>query len=1049
MYIPELDALIFLATEFSGGSVDQPSLKAGVKALHEAAGGYKPGETPKRSKVPERFGRRACIDLLEQLGLPLEEDVLPVIWEALGGTDDISLVTVGLLLALICQADFDATAAFVFWLLDKDGDHRLTKGDVLGAIGPLMCVAQAGVVFKGTAEEDSRKAASVWDDFRDSMRELATDKVAAAIATGAYDEVDAHRTGRIQEQQFRVMIECVATDVATMMVDVTEMQGEVERASGSRLDSSSSPATGVKTALHKLVTKYAGGEVAERLLGVPAKPRRKSGMSTGRRPMPSTGSSPQQASRLSGLRGRASQQPSASSSRQGSGQMPFDARSASTSNPGLGSLQQGGTIPPSQRSPSQSLTSSRLRTQGSQPPLLKPQGSPEWQSNIAYSPLNSITSQQSNKVAGVPLSVLTQQGSTPLMQQSSTQGIRFTSTPRLGAAQSVGSAAGDVPGGMAYEGTSPLPQAILQHEGSQQQPTGDFRLGVHQPEPHDPGGSSAARTWDSATQGNLLQPQGSADQPQGYQLQPQGSAAQPSLRGAPLAQQSSAAAQQTEAAGVTTPGGLRGQLQQSRLQEPRTISDMQRQSWFQNGLNDDGQDPNLHNPRDPDAERRNSGAMASPSAPSASPRAGPFDLGSMSMQADAALQAQEEERTRLRSERMHRANRAAAAARAAIKADIKAQEDADHASQIDPKKAAILLAAGLTVRYYLLDIVKIMVILAILLGDAAFVVVLYARRGLSLELSLGIVFFTNIVLSLAALIYIVTGINTDLFLWAKDYIVSLKDEDSAVNAKKDSTLSKLAAMEGAVPKQLQPTFKKVMQKLQQAGGKDKSKGQKRSNDDEDDVSTTSDLEPRSSSRYGDYDEDSGAGSRQPSASKGRLGAGGGRTRVQFARGSRLGLGQGGGSRRGATHRPAGDKQDPQDYMSKAKQLWNYVGKFTGLEGVGGNAQGDQDLSPPDSGHSRSFGRQWHSNSSRSMRPGLSRSRLGRGQPPGVADDYKSAALLQRAEEGDSNAVYPQRIPSHAKPVMRDANSKNWAAKDRRGSASKDAYTGDEEYAGLV
>lgn len=37
------------------------------------------------------------------------------------------------------------------------------------------------------------------------------------------------------------------------------------------------------------------------------------------------------------------------------------------------------------------------------------------------------------------------------------------------------------------------------------------------------------------------------------------------------------------------------------------------------------------------------------------------------MQADAALQAQEEERTRLRSERMHRANRAAAAARAAIK----------------------------------------------------------------------------------------------------------------------------------------------------------------------------------------------------------------------------------------------------------------------------------------------------------------------------------------------------------------------------------------------
>ena len=35
--------------------------------------------------------------------------------------------------------------------------------------------------------------------------------------------------------------------------------------------------------------------------------------------------------------------------------------------------------------------------------------------------------------------------------------------------------------------------------------------------------------------------------------------------------------------------------------------------------------------------------------------------------------------------------------------------------------------------------------------------------------------------------------------------------------QKDSTLMKLAAMEGAVPKQLQPTFHKVMKKLQQVG----------------------------------------------------------------------------------------------------------------------------------------------------------------------------------------------------------------------------------------
>ena len=53
-------------------------------------------------------------------------------------------------------------------------------------------------------------------------------------------------------------------------------------------------------------------------------------------------------------------------------------------------------------------------------------------------------------------------------------------------------------------------------------------------------------------------------------------------------------------------------------------------------------------------------------------------------------------------------------------------------------------------------------------------------------------------------------------------------------------------------------------------------------------------------------------------------------------------------------------------------------------------------------------------------------RLGRNLgPSGVADDYKSAGLLSRAEEGDSSAVQPSRIPSHANPILRDADSKNW------------------------
>ena len=38
MYIPELDALIFLATEFLDGGDNQPTLQSGISSLHEAAG---------------------------------------------------------------------------------------------------------------------------------------------------------------------------------------------------------------------------------------------------------------------------------------------------------------------------------------------------------------------------------------------------------------------------------------------------------------------------------------------------------------------------------------------------------------------------------------------------------------------------------------------------------------------------------------------------------------------------------------------------------------------------------------------------------------------------------------------------------------------------------------------------------------------------------------------------------------------------------------------------------------------------------------------------
>lgn len=74
--------------------------------------------------------------------------------------------------------------------------------------------------------------------------------------------------------------------------------------------------------------------------------------------------------------------------------------------------------------------------------------------------------------------------------------------------------------------------------------------------------------------------------------------------------------------------------------------------------------------RDPDMDRRNSGALASPSSPSS-----PFDLARTSGQVNAELQAQEEERNWLRQERTRRADRAAAAATAAIKVPINPSSD--------------------------------------------------------------------------------------------------------------------------------------------------------------------------------------------------------------------------------------------------------------------------------------------------------------------------------------------------------------------------------------
>ena len=50
----------------------------------------------------------------------------------------------------------------------------------------------------------------------------------------------------------------------------------------------------------------------------------------------------------------------------------------------------------------------------------------------------------------------------------------------------------------------------------------------------------------------------------------------------------------------------------------------------------------------------------------------------------------------------------------------------DHSfDRIDPRRALVALAVGLGARWYLMQFVKLMVVLCVLLGDAALVVGLY------------------------------------------------------------------------------------------------------------------------------------------------------------------------------------------------------------------------------------------------------------------------------------------------------------------------------------
>ena len=292
-------------------------------------------------------------------------------------------------------------------------------------------------------------------------------------------------------------------------------------------------------------------------------------MSAGRPPRLGSGTSPQQASRLSPLRPKAGLHPSpdrasAPSSRQGSGQL----------------RQTGSTLSPQSSQPRQPSTSgpSSQSSQLDGRSVLSPHSlQPQWQSNSAYSPQGSMTNQQST-AAFRSQGLVSAQQSNVSMQQAPPHGVTFTSTPRFQTADTEAA----TPSGSAPEGS--LQQPWLQSQApspavSSSQP----RLQVNLPPdtqvsvPHD------AQTTLGSGRGSLAQAQGSTQVTSASET--------------PLQQQRSTASQQTQASTSTPQGRAKGSRQQ-----PRTSSGMQRQGWFQDDVyddsqDDDSQDPNLHNPR--------------------------------------------------------------------------------------------------------------------------------------------------------------------------------------------------------------------------------------------------------------------------------------------------------------------------------------------------------------------------------------------------------------------------------------------------------------------
>ncbi|KAK9816575.1 hypothetical protein WJX72_002123 [[Myrmecia] bisecta] len=927
MYLPELEALIRLSERFDGKE-EQPSLQACINALNEASGLAAGDRLQQRSELPDTLSRAKTARLLTRLHIVPQERLVEVL-DVLSANGTVPLAALTMLLAFVTSANFQEKLHLVFWVLDRDEDHLLSRAEVEDAVAPLLAVAEAAAIVCPPPEDAGSPSTplSAWDGLRDSMRALATDRIAMVIANGAFTEVDEDNNRLISGSQFEAMIECVAADAAGLLVDVTTLQNRIAQLHGEVQGHEKQ--AGLKAALSKLLSRYAGSDVVSELLSAfnMDMPPQASPPANYR----SLSASPSPQSRhqrsVSMLRspsadqqGRLSPSLSRSPTLQGQGRLSYS-RSPALQN-----------SPPERISLSRSPTALQQRSQSlprstslSQPPDQSGYGGGQFRAPIgAPNPDPNPDRSPPYAYAALRHSELTSpQQRTPLqptahLQNAAAAYARDRAPPQPAALPQRPS--GAYPRESAFGArlsASYADRGQATHYRSTHADIGRVSAGYaerghaphHRSSLSDVGATRLVGDASVFGQPGLRQMQSSAERPS-TDLQ------RPSL----------SEAQHLE------------HTMQSAYGQPESAE----QQWFENGVFERGSSqsrqnvaasgqqenvtPNWAYQNRMPAHQQSTASTTSNADTGGSLGAGLSPIGRSSgfpspkvIQGLRPTAAMQESQYRLAS-----AEEAAAAAAAAMKAEMQSEVNETSPQLSDPKAACVGLLTDVSVRMMMVSIVRMLIIFAIVAADGALAILLFTRADLPLEGSLGIVVLFNFLLALLGMCYISRPVNNDALKWASTWVRHQQSKDADgddVNAA--ITRTKLSVFEAALPEQLQPMYKSV---INQFAGPPKRKRGNAENTDTESLLSNRSGSVQSGARAEYSDEDGTPYSRDDLENQENLPANPIRQQSWQQRRAR---------RRA---KPKG-QLGPNGMLEKARKVWSVVGKMAGFEPQSATAGG--------------------------------------------------------------------------------------------------------------